>query len=174
MAELQNRICYLICVYNDQKGLETSLASVFADDPLADILIIDDGSTPEAILPEIPEKFSVNLHRLKKNAGLIAALNTGLDIILEGGYDYIARLDAGDTVNKGRLEAQFEYMQRNRHVALLGTQLRAFDQISGETLFFFNNPTDPIQVARTLKLRNCVGASVCHDPCECSSSAGRV
>ncbi len=156
MKKLQKRICYLICVYNDQQGLETTLTSIFQDDPLADLLIIDDGSVSPVVLPSIPDKFDLTLERIEPNGGLIAALNRGLTYILEHDYEFIARLDAGDTVNQGRLNAQLTYMDANPSVGLLGTQLRAFDQNSGETLFHFNNPTEPSKVSNILKQRNCI------------------
>ena len=157
-------ICYLICVYNDQQGLDVSLESIYADDLLADILIIDDGSkTPAQIhapppAPSSAKDLSIkaDLISLEQNVGLPNALNAGVKIILERGYEYIARLDAGDTVNKGRLAAQLAYLQDNADIAILGTGVRAFDEESGETLFEFNNPCDPREVHKTLKIRNCL------------------
>lgn len=155
-------ICYLICVYNDQQGLDTSLQSIYADDPLADIIIIDDGSkTPITINILTPEQtgnsaINTDLVTLKQNVGLPNALNEGVKIILERGYHYLARLDAGDTVNKGRLTAQLSYLEANPNVAIVGTGVRAFDVQNGDTLFEFNNPSDPKDVDRVLKIRNCV------------------
>lgn len=156
MTQTKNSICYLICVFNDQQGLETSLASVFQDDPLADILIVDDGSTPALTLPAIPEAFHVELLTLERNLGLIDALNIGLSTIMKGDYRYIARLDAGDTVNKGRLQAQLTYMEDHPMIGMVGTQLRAFDKKTGETLWYFKNPIGATKVAQTLKVKNCL------------------
>ena len=155
-------ICYLICVYNDQQGLDTSLQSIYADDPLADILIIDDGSTPAMTINIVtPEQTGNNaiqtdLVVLEKNVGLPNALNAGVKIILERGYRYLARLDAGDTINKGRLSAQLTYLEANPDIAIVGTGVRAFDVQSGEALFEFDNPSDPKDVSKVLKMRNCV------------------
>ena len=155
-------ICYLICVYNDQQGLDTSLQSIYADDLLADILIIDDGSTPaitmNIVTPEQTGQTTIytDLIALERNAGLPNALNAGVKVILDRGYQYLARLDAGDTVNKGRLAAQLSYLKTNPDIAIVGTGVRAFDPQSGETLFEFDNPSDPKEVSKTLKIRNCV------------------
>lgn len=156
MSDLQKSICYLICVFNDQQGLDETLASVFEDEPLADILIVDDGSFPSVRLPQAPDGFSLHLLDLEQNMGLIAALNKGLEHVIEKNYDYMARLDAGDTVNKGRLRAQYEYMESNPSIGLLGTQVQAFDENTKKPLFKFNNPTKPKDVRRVLKLKNCV------------------
>ena len=149
--------CYLICVYNDRDGLEQSLKSVFADDPLADILILDDGSRIPVTLPDSqPDGITVHLLRQDPNQGLIAALNKGAADILDRGYKYIARLDAADTVEKGRIRAQLDYMEAHPGIALLGTQLRAFDSETNATLFHFNNPCSPKDTANMLKRRNCI------------------
>jgi len=151
------KICYLICVYNDQRGLEVSLRSVFQDAPLADVLIIDDGSADAITLPyQIPDNFNITLKRLPNNKGLIGALNEGLNYIYNKNYEYIARLDAGDLVEQGRLQAQMDYLDRNPQVGLLGTQLRAFNPENNETLFYFNNPTGTKNVSNILKMKNCI------------------
>lgn len=156
MPQTPNKICYLICVFNDQEGLKATLDSLFKDDPLADILIVDDGSQPEMLLPDIPEGFVVCLHTLPQNRGLIAALNEGLNWILERDYQYIARLDAGDLVTQGRLSAQLTYLEANPSIGILGTQLRAFDENDGRTLFEFHNPTGQKTVSHVLKTKNCL------------------
>lgn len=156
MSDLQKPICYLICVYNDQQGLESTLASIFQDDPLADILIVDDGSIPAMTIPDAPKGYKILHLPLEKNIGLIGALNAGLKYIIEKDYIYTARLDAGDTVNTGRLKAQFDYLEERPSIGIVGTQVRAFDEKSGKTLFHFNNPTKPKSVSRKLKIKNCL------------------
>ena len=151
---MQKRICYLICVYNDQQGLETTLHSVFQDDPLADILIVDDGSASPVEIPQSPINYDVFLLRLEKNIGLIGALNSGLKYIIEKDYIYTARLDAGDTVNSGRLKAQHDYLEDNPSIGILGTQIRAFNKESGKTLFYFNNPVNHKKTGNILKMKN--------------------
>lgn len=156
MSDLQKPICYLICVFNNQQGLDTSLTSIFKDEPLADILVIDDGSNPSAILPKAPNGYNIMYLRLKDNMGLISALNAGLKFIIEKDYIYMARLDAGDTVNFGRLRAQHDYLETHPSIGVVGTQVRAFDKNTNKTLFNFNNPTKPQAVGRILKIKNCV------------------
>lgn len=153
---MQKSICYLICVFNDQQGLEKTLASIFDDDPLADILVVDDGSNPAVTLPQVPAGYKAILLPLPKNMGLIAALNEGLKHIINKEYAYIARVDAGDTVNKGRLQKQLDYMEANTNTGLLGTQLRAFETKTDKTLFHINNPIGAVKTSHTLKMKNCI------------------
>lgn len=152
----QKSICYLICVFNDANGLARSLESIYQDDPLADIVVVDDGSATPIKPHQPPAGWHLHLITLPENKGLITALNTGLDYILTKPYHYIARLDAGDTVNKGRLKRQQQYLDTHRKVGMVGTQLRAFDQKTGDTLFHFNNPIGQKRVAKTLKIKNCI------------------
>lgn len=156
MSDFQKPICYLICVYNDQQGLDATLASVFKDAPMADILIVDDGSTPRMKLPDAPKGYTILHLPLEQNIGLIGALNAGLKFIIEKDYIYMARLDAGDTVNVGRLKAQKDYLDDHPSIGIVGTQVRAFDEKISKTLFHFNNPTKPKAVSRRLKIRNCL------------------
>jgi len=156
MTKSNNSICYLICVFNDQQGLEESLQSVFLDDPLADILIVDDGSVPAIKLPKAPKEFNLHLKTLDKNLGLIDALNSGLTWIMEHEYPYIARLDAGDTVNKGRLSAQYRHLEINPNIGMVGTQMRAFEDKTEKTLFHVRNPIGAKKVSQTLKVKNCL------------------
>lgn len=149
-----NLISYLIPSYNDQQALNRTLESIFQAEPLADILVVDDGSKNPVMLGETPDGFRVTVFRKDQNAGLIAALNTGIEEIKKAGYKYIARLDSGDTVNRGRLKAQLEFLEENPDVGIVGTQMRAFDPETDKTLFFITNPTSPEKASRKLRVRN--------------------
>lgn len=139
----QKRICYLMAVYNDPQGMLRTLSSLFDDAPLADILIVDDGSAIPLTLPAMPSGFSATLLRLEHNGGIACALNEGLRHILTRPYDYVARIDAGDRVMKGRLFAQSVYLETHPSVGVLGTQMDAINPISGRTLFRIANPGNP-------------------------------
>lgn len=153
---IKNPICYLICVYNDQTGLNKTLASLYQDTPMADILVVDDGSKIPITLADAPQGFQTSLLRLKENAGLISALNAGLACLTELPYRYIARIDAGDTVNEGRLKAQYDFLESNPKIGIIGTQLSAFDKTTGKILFPFTNPVGAKKVSQMLKIKNCI------------------
>lgn len=72
------------------------------------MIIVDDGSTePRTIklLDNCKENHTnVILHRLKTNKGLPNALNVGIQIALEKGVDYIARMDSDDLSVPERIE----------------------------------------------------------------------
>ncbi len=140
-----------MAVYNDPQGMLRTLHSLFADEPLADILIVDDGSATPLVLPSIPRGFQADILRLDQNGGIAKALNTGLGAILSQSYNYIARIDAGDRVMPGRLAAQLSYMEAHPRIGALGTQMDAIDPVSGRTLFQIANPVHP---QKTLNVRN--------------------
>lgn len=153
-GENSKLVCYLMSVHDNPQGMLRTLQSIFDDESLGDILIIDDGSRIPLSLPIMPPDFSVQVIRKELNRGLVEALNTGLGWILAASYRYIARIDAGDIVHKGRLRAQIDYMQAHPLTAVLGTQMDAIDPTTGKTLFPMRNPTDPLPVKKMLRVRN--------------------
>ena len=58
-------------------------------------------------------------------SGLAHALNTG---ILNSSTELIARLDSDDLVIPGRFEKQIEYLNNNKNVAVVGSQVEYIDQ----------------------------------------------
>ena len=133
------RVCVLIPVWRDQEGLAHSL-DVLAEDPYPfDIVVVDDGSPTPIICPELCGIHPVTLLRLARNQGIEHALNHGLGLILERGYDYVARLDCADTPMLGRIARQVEYMDQNPALGILGTWARCIDD-DGAYLFTLRYP----------------------------------
>ncbi|MEP0824121.1 MAG: glycosyltransferase, partial [Nitrososphaera sp.] len=147
-----NRIALLIPVYNNQKGLAISLSSI--QDEIVDIIVVDDGS-------EVPIQISadllhanINLIRLEKNQGITSALNEGLRYILDKGYKYLARLDAGDIVLPVRFLKQFTFLEKNPNYALVGGQVKFVDP-NGQELWKERFPTKYEDIKRIMHSRNC-------------------
>lgn len=85
---------------------------------LLTMIIVDDGSTdPKTIkmLDSCKEQHPDNvvLHRLKVNGGLPHALNTGIQIALSKGVDFIARMDSDDLSVPERIETQVNFLTEN-------------------------------------------------------------
>lgn len=148
-----SRVTLLIPVYNDQHGLQRSLASLTDEVPL-DIVVVDDGSTPPIRLPEVPPPHRAFLLRLEENKGIEHALNHGLGWILERGYEYVARLDAGDIPLPGRFLKQVEFLDGNPEYALVGGQVQ-FVGPDGVEVFRERFPTEDAQIRRIMHARNC-------------------
>lgn len=148
-----SRVALLIPVYNNQDGLERSLAALTDEVPL-DIVVVDDGSTPPIRLPEVPPPYRAFLLRLEQNRGIEHALNHGLGWILERGYAYVARLDAGDIPLPGRILKQVEFLEENPEHALVGGQVQ-FVGLDGKEVFQERFPTEDAQIRRIMHARNC-------------------
>jgi glycosyltransferase involved in cell wall biosynthesis len=72
-----------------------------------------------------------------KNPGLVAALNRGL-AVAQGSF--IARLDADDLMLSSRLQRQFDYLNSNDDVVVLGSEVIEIDQF-GKSIGLRKYPT---------------------------------
>lgn len=120
-------------VYNGAPHLEAAIQSIllqtFSD---FDFLIIDDGSTDQtrAIIQSFHDPRIKFVSRA--NCGLIATLNEGISLI---NTQYIARMDADDISSPERLKLQFEYMEKNPHIGVCGTDITLFGNARGRVYF---------------------------------------
>jgi GT2 family glycosyltransferase len=139
----------LIPHYNNLEGLRRSLTSIAADDP-GDVVVVDDGSaqppTEDFVRAAVAGTRHVRVLSLPSNAGIEAALNAGLDHIVAGGYEYIARLDCGDRNVGSRFATQLGYLQSRPEVLLLGGAARFVDT-DGVTLFVRQMPAEHREIA---------------------------
>lgn len=150
---MEPRLAVLIPVYNDQEGLELSLASLDESLPL-DIVVVDDGSDPPIQPLKLPGQHRLFLLRLEENRGIEHALNHGLRWIMEREYVYVARLDAGDISYPDRFLKQKKFLDENPDYALVGGQVRFVDG-SGRELFRERFPTEPDEIGRIMHARSC-------------------
>lgn len=103
-----------------------------------EVVIVDDGSTDGSvsILNEIiiaHPRVVVNLVKLPKNVGFANALNIGMK---QCNGKYIARVDPDDKLYSSRLEKQYEFLERNTQIDVLGTNATLF---SGSQEIFKSN-----------------------------------
>lgn len=115
------KVSVLMTAYNSERyiaeAIESILNQTFSD---FEFLIINDGSTDKTA--EIIAKYAKTDKRIKfidnkKNQGLIAVLNQGLDLARG---EYIARMDSDDIAMPERLEKQVAYLDENPHVGAVG------------------------------------------------------
>ncbi len=118
-------ITVLVPVYNAEKYLTEAIDSIlnqsFTD---FELLIINDGSTDksEEIILSYSDK-RIKYVKNETNLKLIATLNKGF--ALSTGK-YIVRSDADDINYLNRLEMQFQSMEQNPNIVLLGTSFETF------------------------------------------------
>jgi glycosyltransferase involved in cell wall biosynthesis len=153
------RISILMSVYNGEKYLAEAIESILGQTfTNFEFLIINNGSTDKS--RKILLSYSDNRIKLidnKINVGLIKSLNKGLDLALG---KYIARMDADDISLPGRLQIQFEFMEKNPHIDVCGSWYEMFgnkncitetpvqDKDIKETLFFHNCIAHPTVIIR--------------------------
>jgi len=121
-------VSVLMPAYNDgqfiRQAIESVLAQTFAD---FEFVIVDDGSTDST--PEILEEFAARDARVRvlanpRNAGIVVALNRGLDACRGR---YVARMDADDVALPDRLALQAARMDSSPDVVALGGALEYMD-----------------------------------------------
>jgi glycosyltransferase involved in cell wall biosynthesis len=146
MSELP-RICVLIPVWKDQAGLDRTLLALADEVEPFDIVVVDDGS-PEPITCEPSSGgHAVTLKRLPRNQGIANALNAGLEIILDRGYRYVARLDGGDIAFPQRLSRQADFLDAHPEVGVVGTWAECVDD-DGAYLFTMRFPAEHEEMLR--------------------------
>lgn len=121
--------------YNpSREDLARTVGSLLAQTEAADIIIVDDGSRV-AVSKVLAPHADITVLRLNRNQGITAALNHGLDYIVENGYEFVARMDCGDICAPNRIAKQETYMDAHPGIDLLGAFADIVDE-HGNHLFF--------------------------------------
>ena len=115
-------ISVVMSVYNSSKYLKKSIESIleqsFRD---FEFIIIDDGSNDGTI--DILKKYKETDDRIillenENNLGLTKNLNIGMALAK---YEYIARMDADDISLADRFQKQFDVLEKNTNIDIVGT-----------------------------------------------------
>ena len=133
--------------------IERALASLAFNKEPHDVIIVDDGSTPP-LQELLTQQANTCILRLEKNLGITLALNHGLRHILNGNYEYVARMDADDTTLPDRLVLQRAFLDEHPDVAVVGSSAEVVTE-QGDTAFYLNCPTDHHVILRKLRYNNC-------------------
>lgn len=137
-ATVRPVIAVLMPVFNpDPAELRRTLASLAAQTEPADLVIVDDGSTPpiRQRLKRLGIGANATVLRLPANVGITAALNHGLAYIIGRGYTYLARMDCGDACRPERLFLQRRFMDDRPEIDLVGAFAEVVDE-AGAHLFY--------------------------------------
>lgn len=129
----------LMSVYgkDNPEYFQTALESVTTDQTVspAQVVIVQDGPLPdvfdaviENVSKQTPEvEFTVI--KKEKNAGLAAALNSGIG---ECRYEWIARMDSDDIALPDRFEKQLDFIAKNSSIDILGGTIAEFRNLPGD------------------------------------------
>ncbi len=120
------RISVIMPVYNAESYLKEAIDSVLGQSfKEFELIIIDDASIDNSVA--IVESFvdkRIILIKKDKNTGITDSLNKAIQLC-KG--KYIARMDADDISVVDRFKKQFDYMEANPSVLVLGTMYRFID-----------------------------------------------
>jgi len=122
------KVSVLMSVHEGERYLRESVESIL-DQIFTnfEFIIVDDGSTDNTweILRDYADRDQrVQLVKNQENIGLTRSLNRSL---AQATGEYIARQDADDISLPTRLERQVEFLDKNKHVGLLGTSWYAIN-----------------------------------------------
>jgi glycosyltransferase involved in cell wall biosynthesis len=134
--------------YNNAPHLNAFIESIINSTVIPkELIIVDDGSTDNSI--EIIETFSIykfiKLIKLEKNVGFANALNEGIKLVTG---KYIARIDPDDIIIPDRLEKQFNYLENNKEIDIVGGNVIYFNSISGKKISTSNFPETHNQILK--------------------------
>ena len=129
----------LISVYgkDDASIFKEALLSVSKGQSIkpAQVVVVEDGPVPESIEQSITEVITATpeceftVIRKPQNAGLAAALNTG---IKECKHEWIARMDSDDISLPERFEKQLRFIENHPDVDIVGGAIAEFTEKPGD------------------------------------------
>jgi glycosyltransferase involved in cell wall biosynthesis len=128
MTATRPEISIVMPAYNAEKYVARAIESVLKQTFKSfEFIIIDDGSTDKThgitqLYAQKDSRAIVVTH--KKNKGLVNSLNEGLRMARG---KYIARMDADDISLPDRLLRQYQYLEKNPSVVLVGTSAAVVD-----------------------------------------------
>lgn len=155
----KSKVVVLIPHYNNLQGLQKSLQSIYHSSGL-DVLVIDDGSNKDNLpdtnkIREIANNnITVKFIYLSKNRGIANALNVGLkEIVTLNQYEFIARLDCGDTCVKNRFKIQEDFLTKNNDHSLVGSWVQWMCNKTDKVLFTFKPPVSHKKIKNRMSIR---------------------
>jgi glycosyltransferase involved in cell wall biosynthesis len=142
---IQPKISVVIPFKNAEKYLAESIESVINQkcNFSFEVIVVDDNSTDKSLT--IAESFagSVVLTHKSNGVGISDALNLGVQ---QSKSDLIARHDADDIMQQGRLQSQFDFMLANPDHVLLGGQISYIGEIGEfETPNYYPSTSDELE-----------------------------
>jgi glycosyltransferase involved in cell wall biosynthesis len=149
------RIAVLIPVYNERGRLRETLESLRVQSVAFTAVLVDDGSTPPLHVDASAYGYPIVVHRMPRNGGIEAALNAGLKLIEEHGFELVARLDVGDRCTPSRLATQQAFLDQRPDVHLVGSDVE-WRHDDGSLAFALTLPSTHQEISRALHHTVCL------------------
>ncbi len=142
MVKITASVSIVAANYNNGAYLTDFINSINESSVLPEeLIIINDGSTDDSL--RILERFSelqyLKVIKFEKNRGFCKALNAGIE---KASGDYIMRVDPDDIVLKERIKTQVDYLEKNKDVDVVGSNVIYFLNETGKEVFSSNFPID--------------------------------
>ncbi|MBS0385277.1 MAG: glycosyltransferase [Proteobacteria bacterium] len=92
-----------------------------------EVIIVDDGSpiSVELVIPEKLKLATMRIVKLRRNRGLVFALNTGINLAR---FEFVARIDDDDYWLPKKIEKQLALLQDNPDISIVATGMERRDQ----------------------------------------------
>lgn len=139
------------------KSIFESIESVFYKSHLKIKLILIYNDLTREILFELDnycKKFKDIIIVKSKKKGLAMSL---AEAVLMAETEYVARIDSDDLIINGRFEKQITFLEENKDIAVVGSQLQ-FITDEGSTRGYSSYPTDKLEVRQKFVL----GSQIAH------------
>jgi len=127
-----NKIAVAISIYktNSVEQIKAMLDSVANQTQSCDLFVKVDGMVSQEIGQLLQKEYDVRriiyLDFRDENMGISFSYNELFQQILSRGYDYIARMDADDIMVLNRIELQYQFMQNNLNIDIVGGFIEEF------------------------------------------------
>jgi len=138
------KISVVMTVYNGERfvkeAIDSILSQTFTD---FEFIIVDNASADStcSIISEYKDR-RIKLIKNKDNLGQTKALNIG---ILSSSGEFIARMDADDISLPERLQIQYNFITKDKSLAVVGAWHKAIDEV-GRSIRKIAMPTDPFHI----------------------------
>jgi len=138
------KISVVMTVFNGGRFLREAVDSIL-NQTLGDFefIIVDNASSDDTrqIIASYSDPRMILIEN-KENLGQTKALNIG---IKRAKGEFIARMDADDVSLPQRLQLQYDYLQKNSDIAVVGSWHQEIDE-QGRHIKYFKLPLDPFQI----------------------------
>lgn len=138
------RVSVIMPVYNAEVFIAQAIDSILEQTFKSfEFIIINDGSTDASL--KIIRSYNDPRIRVvsRKNKGLVATLNEGIKLARG---EYIARMDADDISYPDRFSQQVVYLDKNKDIDLVGSQIITMDEAGNMSKGIVSKPIDPEDV----------------------------
>ncbi len=140
MKKEQVSVSIVAANFNNGRYLDDFFKSIMESSVLPEeVILADDGSTDNSL--QVIKKYSdlpfVKIIRFEKNKGFCHALNAGVEA---SGGKYILRIDPDDIMLPNRIAVQFDFLEKNKNIDVVGSNVIYFDDSTGRELIRSNFP----------------------------------